>query len=260
MMDGRKWFPTQALSGKPTCSYCGGVADTSDHTPPRCLLPKHLPNDLQAMTIPACCACNAGYAVDEMRLAAIVCTVSFLLSDRDAVAPGGWVNTAMVSDRALHDFIAKRLGKDGIFYPDGTVAEIVSRILAKTATGLLFHEFGRVVPPNRLQLVAIDHTRNVEPLALVEQHRRHDGGWAEVTPSGRELDRQVRALHGQRPPHMPQWRIYIPEFFEYVFIRRSNNTLLTGIKLHDALTALLECPWPSRAGPRRHGRPPKSGR
>jgi hypothetical protein len=259
-MDRRKWFPTLPFFRAPTCCYCGGPADTSDHTPPRCLLPKKLPNDVQAMTIPACSACNGGYAADEMRVAAVVCTVSFTQHDRDAVAVGGWVHSALQADSALNDFIGSRLDADGVFRPNHTIFQVFSRIMAKTATGLLFHEFGKLIPPGRLEIVAIEHAENVHPLAMIEQHRRDDGLWAEVTPSCRELERQVLALDGQPPPNMPKWRVYIPDFFEYLFIRRSNNMLLTAMNLHNALTVLVECPWPTRAGPRRRGRPPKTGR
>src|SRR5665213_1400458 len=258
-MDRRKWFPTLPLFRAPACCYCGGPADTSDHTPPRCLLPKKLPNDVQAMTIPACSACNGGYAVDEMRVAAVVCTVSFTQPDCDAVAIGGWVHSALQSDSSLNDFIGSRLGVDGIFRPDQTVFQVLSRIMAKTATGLLFHEFGRLITPNRVEIIVIEHAKNVHPLALIEQHRRDDRGWAEVTPSCRELERQVIALSGQPPPNMPKWRVYVPDFFEYMFIRRSNNSLLTAMNLHNALTVLVECPWPTRAVPCRRGGPTKTG-
>ena len=212
------------------------------------------------MTIPACSTCNGGYSADEMRLAAVVCTVSFMRQDREAVAVGGWVHSAMQSDAALGSFISSRLGADGIFRPDAAVVHVVGRIMAKTATGLLFHEFGRLVPPGKLEIVAVEHTKNTNPLALVEQHRRDDGGWAEVTASGRELERQVLAICGQPPPNMPKWRVYVPDFFEYMFIRRSNNALLAAMKLHNALTVLVESPWPTRAGPRRRGRPPSTRR
>lgn len=259
-MDPRKWLPRLPLFRAPACVYCGGPANTSDHTPPRCLLPRKLPEDVQAMTVPACTPCNGGFAVDEMRVAAIVCTVSFAQNDRDAVAPGGWVHSAMQSDRALHEFVSSRLGDDGIFRPDQVVCQTVSRIMAKTGSGLLFHEFGRLVPLDKLQVIAVEHARNIRPSALVELYRRDDGGWAEVSPSGRELERQVLAMYGEQPPHMPEWRVYVQDYFEYLFIRRSNNHLLTAMKLHDALTVLVECPRPSRAGPRRGGRPPKKPR
>jgi hypothetical protein len=255
-MDPRKWFPSLPLFGSLACVYCGGPADTSDHTPPRCLLPKILPRKVQAMTVPACRRCKTAFSQDEMRTAAVICTVSFTHAGRVAVAPGGWVHSAMQRDSALRDFVTKRLGTDGVFRPDGAVIEGISRVMTKTAAGLLFHEYGRIVSLCDIALVAMDHARNVRPPALAEIHRREDGGWAEVTPSGRELERQVLALDGHEPPHMPKWRGYVPEFFEYLFLRRSNDMLLTAIKLHDALTVLLECPWPSRAGPRRKGRPP----
>jgi hypothetical protein len=211
------------------------------------------------MTIPACSACNGGYAQDEMRLAAIVSTVSFTAHDRDAVASGGWVHAAMQSDRSLNSFIASRLGSDGVFRPDPPAIQVISRIMRKTATGLLFHEFGRLVPPSRIEVLAIEHAENVHPLALIELHRHDHGGWAEVTPSCRELERQVLATFGQPPPNMPKWRVYVADFFEYMFIRRSNSMLLTAMKLHNALTVLAECPWPNKAGPRRKGRPPSAG-
>jgi hypothetical protein len=166
----------------------------------------------------------------------------------------------MERDPSLSDFVSARLGADGVFRTDAAVMQVISRIATKTAAGLLFHEFGRVVPLADISLVAVDHFKNLRPSALAELHRRDDALWAEVTPSGRELERQVFAWDGQEPPHMPKWRIYVPEFFEYMFLRRSNNMLLTALKLHDALTVLLECPWPSRAGPRRKGRPPRGPR
>jgi hypothetical protein len=208
------------------------------------------------MTVPACSRCNFEFSQDEARTAAVVCTVSFTQADRVAVASGGWIHLAMQRDPALGDFIGKRLAPDGVFRPDSAVIDPISRVLAKTTAGLLFHEFGRVVSMRDLVLLAVEHTRNVHPSTLAETYRRDDSTWGEVTPSGRELERQVIGVYGQEPPHMPKWRVYVPDFFEYMFLRRTNGMLLTAIKLHDALTVLMECPWPSRAGPRRKGRPP----
>ena len=241
----------------PMCVYCGNIANTSDHTPPRCLLPRRLPVDVQAMTMPACTACNLAYAQDELRTAAIICTVSLTKADREAVAEGGWVYSAMQRDQVLRTFIGERLGADGIFRPDHLVLETLSRVMKKTAVGLLFWEFGRLVPRDSLSVIAIEHAKNIHPVALAELHRRDDALWAEVTHSGREIERQVIAVEGMVPPHMPEWRVYVPEFFEYMFLRRSNRMLMCAMKLHETLTVLLECPWPARGGPRRKGKPPR---
>jgi len=186
-----------------------------------------------------------------------MCTVSFTAADRIAVAPGGWLYSAMERDASLREFISSRLGADGIFRPDQAVIDTISRIVTKATVGLLFHEFGQLVPMSDIHVVTIEHTKNVNPSALAELHRRDDGFWAEVTPSGRELERQVLAVYGHEPPNMPDWRAYVPGYFEYMFLRRSNARLLTTLKIHDALTVLLECPWPTRAGPRRGGNPPR---
>jgi hypothetical protein len=220
-------------------------------------LPKPLPSNLQVMTVPACSRCNASFSDDEVRTAAIVCTVSFTKDDRNAVHDGGWVHSAMKRDAALRQFVSARLGADGIFRPDQSAIATIERVMTKTTAGLLFHEYGRVVPMNGIKVIGMEHAKNAIPSALAELHRRDDAGWAEVTPSGRELERQVFAAFGDEPPHMPKWRVYAQKFFEYLFLRRSNGMLLTALKLHDALTVLLECPWPSRAGPRRHGTSPK---
>lgn len=211
------------------------------------------------MTVPACARCNVEFSADEKRAAAIICTVSFTSADRLAVASGGWIYQDIQTDAALKSFIDARLGRDGIFHVDELVTQILRRVMAKTAVGLLFYEFGRAIPLNEIQLVGIEHTRNIDPTAFVEINRHEGREFAEVTASGRQLERQVAALlGGGPPPHMPAWRVYIPEFFEYMFARRTVGTLLMAIKLHDALTVLLECPWPSKAGPRRGARPPRT--
>lgn len=239
------------------CVYCGGPADSTDHTPPRCFLPRKLATTLQAMTVPACKKCNGGYSLDELRAAAIICTVSFTKGDREAIEPGGWLHAEFARDRSLKKFIDTRLGSDGVFRPDEEALNTLSRVIKKTAVGLLLHEFGLLVRPPDLQVVALDHSHNIHASALVESKRRTDSGWAEVTPSGRELERQVMATFGLPPRNSSPWKVYIPQFFEYTFLRGSNGTLLCGFKLHDALTAVLECPWPSAAGPRRRGKPPR---
>ena len=80
-----------------------------------------------------------------MRTAAVLCTVSFSKADQVAFAPGGWVHSKMQKDSALRGFVGKRLGADGVFRPDAPVFETISRVMTKTAAGLLFHEFGRIV-------------------------------------------------------------------------------------------------------------------
>jgi hypothetical protein len=138
-----------------------------------------------------------------------------------------------------------------MFRVDNEAAEIFSRAMTKTAVGLLFYEFGQVLRRDGLKIIGLEHTHNLQPDAFVELHRRIEPGWAEVTPSCRELERQVMALYGIRARNMPPWKIHVPGFFEYMLIRRTNAKLLCAMKIHDALTVLLEARWPSQKGPLR---------
>ena len=192
-----------------------------------------------------------------MRTAAVVCTVSFTDGDRIAVAPGGWVHSAMQRDIALRDFINTRFGADGVFRPDGAVMEAISRVMTKTAAGLLFHEFGRMVPLRDIALVAVEHAQNVPPSALAESYRRDDAGWAEVRPSGRELERQVVALSGHEPPNMPKWRVYRSVVLRVYVSSPLESHALDGDETSRRADGAAGVPMASRAGPRRKGRPRK---
>jgi hypothetical protein len=253
IMDMRKWLSPAAAH---RCVYCSRLADTSDHTPPRCLLPRPLPDRVQVMTVRSCRSCNDGYSQDEQKTAAVICTVSFLEEDRHALASGGWLHSTMQKDASLRDFISTRLGDDGIFRPDREVIDVISRIMTKTTLGLLLHEFCRLVPLKDIRFLDVEHSRDVHPSAFVERHRRDDHLWAEVSPSVRMLRRSVIAETGFAPPNMGRWHTYVPSCLEYMPIRRSNDKLLMALNVHDALVFLFECPWPARAGPRRGGKPP----
>ncbi len=184
----------------------------------------------------------------------MVSTVSFLEADRIAVAPGGRIYEQMERDLQLSHFVRSRLGQNGIFRADRTVQAVIARVMTKTAAGLLFYEFGRTVPLSDLSVLAIEHSKNANPSAVAEMYRRDDNGWEEVTPSGRMLERQALAFLGHISPYMPKWRTYIPEFFEYQFLRRSNGTMLTALLVHGSLIVFARLPlafagWSQAEGP-----------
>jgi len=45
------------------CTYCGRVADSRDHVPPKNLFPKPRPNDL--ISVPSCIGCNQAFSKDD---------------------------------------------------------------------------------------------------------------------------------------------------------------------------------------------------
>lgn len=255
-MDRRQWIPILPLFKKHPCAYCGCPADSTDHTPPKCLLPRDRLHGLELMTVPACAHCNQEYSNDEQRFRAILAAVSFAEEDRVAFGDGGEVFRAMEKDARLRELIHNRLSNDGFFQVDDEILQIVSRVMAKTAAGILFYEFGKVVPIQELRFVGVSHSSSIEPTAFIEQHRRNDALYEEVTPSCRQLERQVLAMMGHAPRNMPKWKDYVPGSFAYMFLRRSNQRILVAMNVHQCLTVLVEGPWPKSAGPRRGGKPP----
>jgi hypothetical protein len=51
------------LAKKRRCVYCGAIADTVDHVPPKSIFPKPRPSNLQ--TVPSCEKCNRGFQLND---------------------------------------------------------------------------------------------------------------------------------------------------------------------------------------------------
>lgn len=65
----RQYSSATLLREHPVCAYCGGVATTTDHCPPRCLFDRrHWPEGYE---FPACKACNQQGRLDEQVLGAL---------------------------------------------------------------------------------------------------------------------------------------------------------------------------------------------
>src|SRR5947209_14710575 len=100
-MDTRSQLPASPLFGCRFCVYCGSVADTNDHAPPRCFLRRPLPSNLNLMTLPACGECNSGFSFDENLVKTILALTSKhpeLVAERQ---PGGRVGRALARDARL---------------------------------------------------------------------------------------------------------------------------------------------------------------
>lgn len=51
------------MAKKKRCIYCGKIANSADHIPPKSIFPKPRPNNLQ--TVPSCVKCNRGFQADD---------------------------------------------------------------------------------------------------------------------------------------------------------------------------------------------------
>jgi hypothetical protein len=65
------------------CTYCGADVETVDHVPSRVFLEEPFPENLPV--VPACCACNRGFAKDEEYVACVLEAVIAGSTDPDQI-------------------------------------------------------------------------------------------------------------------------------------------------------------------------------
>ncbi len=114
------------------CIYCGGVADTRDHVPSKCLLDKPYPDNLPV--VGCCYDCNQSFSSDEIYFACFIeCVKSgstnFKYINRE------YIKNIFRKTPSLHKRIenATKIENDQIeFYPE---IERVKNVLLKLAKG-----------------------------------------------------------------------------------------------------------------------------
>lgn len=137
------------------CIYCGATASTRDHVPPKLLLDKPFPPNLQ--TVPSCRACNNDASLDEQYFLALVSHVATSPSIAAKLAPGGSIDRAFSYSPALEERLLKALDVDDETGNPVIRPEIhrVRRVVQKVATGLFALRYGRVPVSSEISHVAL---------------------------------------------------------------------------------------------------------
>ena len=128
--------------GRDACVYCGALATSRDHVPPRFLLEKPLPRDL--LTVASCSDCNNSFSLDEQYLQVVIAQIGHVPHLMAKVEEGGVVDRALERDAGLDQRIVDSLE----VRPDGRVGlvtekERILRIVQKIAYGLFVSRYGK---------------------------------------------------------------------------------------------------------------------
>lgn len=231
-----------------SCTYCGCPADTTDHTPPLCLLREPYPTNL--MTVPACKQCNTAFSEDEAILGAILAHVSFE-DDLIRAKHQGRTARAIRSDQKLKGLLERNTDENGIFWVTAEARRRMSRVVIKTVQGLYYRHYGRILSTTDTVVLSIEHQRRISVEDLFTRHCNLGtsggiDGWPEVTPNGKALARVILGPPQEKGLH---WVDYQPAVFRYTFSKGVENGLICIMDFHRTLAAVVKCPWPSRAGP-----------
>ena len=126
------------------CIYCGALATTRDHVPPKVLLDQPFPPNLR--TVPSCGPCNNGASLDEQYFLVLLGQFSSSPSIEAKLAPGGLIDRTLSYSPALEERLLKALE-----VVDETGNPVIkpemhreNRIVRKVATGLFALRYGRV--------------------------------------------------------------------------------------------------------------------
>lgn len=257
------------------CAYCGAEATTKDHTPPRNLLRKPLPN--YTVTVPACRACNEGFSFDEMLFKVILAFSSTHPELIESRAADGPVGKALERDPRLRAIYEAALD-DGRLILAGDLLDRVRHVLFKTVQGLYKSIYDRFVPVDRLELVCIQHAGQFSLEDLVDSFRPTqvlditDEPLPEITPNGWTQRGQavlvtatMTPLDGGQSLQIPrvlwikqetpvEWIPYQEGVFKFGFVGTDTKDCICAIELWETLVVGVRTPWPGGRGDLRRGR------
>jgi hypothetical protein len=123
------------------CIYCGAPSATRDHVPPRLLLEKPYPADLD--TVPSCRFCNEGWSLDEQYFLILLSQIGTTPALLAKLEDGAVVDRALARAPRLDQRIVSSLKAedDGIVYV-APERQRMHRVITKIAHGLYVLRYG----------------------------------------------------------------------------------------------------------------------
>ena len=258
------------------CAYCKGAHESSDHSPPKCLLIWPPAADVKVLTIPSCFKCNQATS----RLENLVWIMLSLVGRHPVLtsylAPSGKVDRAFAQDPSLEVAIAGCRNSEGNFTLSGEVSVAFDRIVRKVAQGLYFGLYGRVPGIEKFELLSIEHSQFQRPDEVVARLRKPafrditDKPLPALTQSGLTNVYVVQGVmtnlatgeshtvsenvfHDVKQEDV-EWITYQPETLSFTFFQDEAGDAVCVMDFWGTLIAAVKAPWPSQRGSLRRGR------
>src|SRR5947209_13588347 len=95
------------------CAYCKGPNESSDHSPPKCLLIWPPPPAMKVLTVPSCLQCNRQSSRHENLVSIVLALVGRHPVLREYRSIGGKVERAFARDPSLRKTIECCKNSDG---------------------------------------------------------------------------------------------------------------------------------------------------
>jgi hypothetical protein len=178
MHEGKQPVTVRDPKPRPVCVYCGKLATTRDHVPPKAIFVELRPLDL--ITVPSCEACNNDASRFDERFRNII---GMRAGEGSPNTPALWEKTWRSLKRNRRELVTvwrsmrdvPMLTEGGLYVGDATEAafdaEPHDRTIERITRGLYFHHFGEALPyVSRIEGIPIrdgtEWRRSIEPFLM----------------------------------------------------------------------------------------------
>jgi len=227
------------------CVYCGGLSDSNDHSPPKCLLEEPFPPNLT--TLPCCTGCNQSFSKDEEFTAFVLQHVSGARTEGRSLEFQAKKARILNASPGLREQLKRMYREDGRLEVDAAALRRIVRVAIKCAAGLYYRDYGIIRTQEDFSCLLVEHQSHVD---REEALRRFCGNavWPEVGSAS--LSRLARyVVVGNRVyydnPRAVQWRSLQDDVLEYAFGKHTDTEkLVCVLDIRHALVVAVLCPWP----------------
>lgn len=258
------------------CAYCKGPRESSDHSPPKCLLIWPPPPGMKVLTLPSCFRCNQESSRHENLVWAVLALVGRHPVLKEYGSMGGKLERAFARDPSLRKTIEACKNSQGTVTFTGEVLSAFDRVLRKTAQGLYYGLYGRVPPLEKFELLSIEHSQHQTPEEVVSRLRK---------PSVRDItDKPLPPIIRRGLPNVyvlqavvmspetgesktvhqnvfldvrqrdVEWTVYQSGTIRFTFFQDEGGHAICVMDLWSTLISAVRAPWPNQRGALRRGR------
>ena len=258
------------------CAYCKGPHESSDHSPPKCLLIWPPAAQVKVLTIPSCLRCNQSTSRHENLVWIVLALVGRHPVLTEYRASGGKIDRAFAQDSTLRDDVEACKNSDGHFAFTGEVYTAFDRVLRKTAQGLYYGLYGRVPALDKFKLLSIEHTQYRNSDEVISRHRKT--GYRDISDeplptlgsrglpnvyvlqtvltnaaTGAQYTMNQNVILDTRQDAV-EWVEYQAGTLSFTFFQDEDRGAICVMNLWGTLISAVQTPWPSQRGSLRRGR------
>lgn len=149
---------------KPLCIYCGELATTRDHVPPKILIPKEnrKKSDKDLIVVPACKNCNQNFSKDDEYFRVVVSSIRHVAEQPEAQKLHSSIKRSLERPQArgFRTSMLRNIKQvplltpSGVYYGEGRAMRgnftRINHVVERITRGLYYHHYKKPLPQNHI--------------------------------------------------------------------------------------------------------------